>query len=210
MTQAEAPIDEAPAAPARKGGALMLAGASVLASGLAGAGMYFFSPDIIKPEHGPAPQKAASEKSDAHLPDAKKSKGHKPKSTEGHKQSGDKAKASDAEDGATLSGGAFRLQGEIAVYVPNDLVVTLSRQGRVRYLKIGLAVETTPESEAIFVERGLRIRDILNAYLRAVTLSALEDPSAMARLRAQIARRIAFVVDPAPVNAVLITDFILS
>ncbi|MFN0024063.1 MAG: flagellar basal body-associated protein FliL [Parvularculaceae bacterium] len=210
MTQGETPVDDASPAPARKGGALMIAGVSVLASSLAGAGMYFLSPDFIQIGKGAAPrqpQHAAAEKTEAH---AKKPAADKPKAAKSHKQTSDKAKADTAEDGSSKSGGEFRIQGEIALYVPNDIVVTVSPQGRVRYLKIGLAVETTPESEAIFIERGLRIRDILNAYLRAVTLSSLEDPSAMARLRAQIARRIAFVVDPAPVNAVLITDFILS
>lgn len=172
--------------------------------------MYFLSPDFIQIGHGAGPPKsqhADAEKIEVHTA---KPAADKPKATKSHKQTSEKAMEDRASDGSSKSGGEFRMQGEIGLYVPNDIVVTISPQGRARYLKIGLAVETTPESETIFIEQGLRIRDILNAYLRAVTLSALEDPSAMARLRAQIARRIALVVDPAPVNAVLITDFILS
>ena len=114
---------------------------------------------------------------------------------------------SDGSDGQSSS---FVVRGHLAFYVLRPIVVTLRPQGRVRYLRVGLAVETAPDAETAFVDRELNILDILNTYLRSLSITAIEDPAAMARIREQIARRIRFVVDDVPVNAVLITDFILS
>lgn len=104
----------------------------------------------------------------------------------------------------------FVIRGDVGVFIPRPIVVTLKPQGRVRYLKVGIAIETSTDADDAFFEREFRIIDMLNAYLRSVPIHAIEDPAAMARIREQIARRVRFAVDEAPVDAVLITDFILS
>jgi flagellar FliL protein len=120
-----------------------------------------------------------------------------------------KREAASAGD-AISAHSTFVTNGSIGVFLLRPIIVSLKPQGRIRYLKVSLAVETTPESEHVFIDHELRIVDILNSYLRAVPLDAIEDPAVMERIREQIARRVSFIVDPAPVQAVLITDFILS
>ena len=55
-----------------------------------------------------------------------------------------------------------------------------------------------------------RILDVLNSYLRAVAISDLEDPSALARLRAQMLRRVQIVTGEVRVRDLLVTEFVLN
>lgn len=202
------PSDAAPA-DARKPNIIVLALAAAATCGAAGAASYMLAPAAFgsalqapsKPEHS---SESGVKKHAADKPAAKKSNdNHGAKPNSKHKSEGD-----EAESDAGVS--KFHVMGSTGVFELRPLVVSLKPQGRVRYLRVTLAIETTPESASAFIESDLRIIDILTSYLRAVPADAIEDPSAMARIREQIARRIAFIVDPAPVNAVLITDFILS
>jgi flagellar basal body-associated protein FliL len=203
---------EAEAAPAKKPRILPIALAAAACCGAAGAASYMLIPASVFAPTSAANGEAAAMKSDdkQHTEKKEADKKHgaeKSAKKDGHdKNDGDKKTEDAGETGAT----AFFVRGSTGVFTPRPIVVSLKPQGRIRYLKVILAVETTPESEHAFMEGELRIIDILTSYLRAVPVTALEDPAAMARIREQIARRIAFIVDPAPVNAVLITDFILS
>ena len=55
-----------------------------------------------------------------------------------------------------------------------------------------------------------RILDVLNSYLRAIETASIEDPQAMARLRAQMLRRIQIVTGEGRVRDLLITEFVLN
>jgi len=55
-----------------------------------------------------------------------------------------------------------------------------------------------------------RILDVLNSYLRAVDISSLEDPAALARLRAQMLRRVQIVTGAGHVRDLLVTQFVLN
>ena len=48
------------------------------------------------------------------------------------------------------------------------------------------------------------------SYLRAIDTASIEDPHAMARLRAQMLRRIQIVVGEGRVRDLLITEFVLN
>jgi flagellar basal body-associated protein FliL len=187
---------------------LALAAAGLASAGLAGGLTFAVLPAGVIAQLFASDSAVQSKAADNHdkTKDPASKKGHSraknPKSTEDSKKSSD--------DAAQSLASSFEVRGETGVFLLRPIVVTLRPQGRVRYLRVGLAVETSPDAEAAFIDRELRISDILNAYLRTVSVSALEDPAAMARIREQIARRIRFVVNDAPVNAVLITDFILS
>lgn len=170
----------------------------LIAFAAAGGGAYFLAPSIAQP--------AAKEKSDGHgASDAKAAP--KPKHDKPEKGHG---KKSDHGADAEATNERFVVRGELGVYAPEPIVVSIRPNARFRHLKIGYAVETSAESAAVFDENELRIRDALNAYLRALDPQMLNDADAFGRLRAQMARRIAFVVAPAPVHAVMITDFVLS
>jgi flagellar FliL protein len=55
-----------------------------------------------------------------------------------------------------------------------------------------------------------RILDVLNSYLRAIDVASIEDPQAMARLRAQMLRRIQIVTGEGRVRDLLVTEFVLN
>ena len=55
-----------------------------------------------------------------------------------------------------------------------------------------------------------QIQDVLNTYLRSVNVAEFEDPAAMGRLKLQMQRRIQFVLPEVPIEAVLVTEFILT
>lgn len=103
-------------------------------------------------------------------------------------------------------------KGEGAVTYVNlePLVVTLGENARSRYLKIAVSLETTSGDEDELVELTPRIRDTLNTFLRAVDEKDLIEPAAMARLRAQMLRRLRLVAPDAQISDVLITDFVLT
>ncbi|MDZ7628413.1 MAG: flagellar basal body-associated FliL family protein [Parvularculaceae bacterium] len=204
----DAPTGDAPAL-APKSRLFSTALAAAACCGAAGAASYFFAPaalfSTLEAESAATPEAASPSEAVEKKPEDDKRADKKEKKSGYNKK--DDTKTDDArEAGAT----AFFVRDSTGVFALRPIVVTLKPQGRIRYLKIILAIETTPESEHAFMEGELRIIDILTSYLRAVPVSALEDPAAMARIREQIARRVAFVVDSAPVNAILITDFILS
>ena len=51
---------------------------------------------------------------------------------------------------------------------------------------------------------------MFNSYLRAVGMAELEQPSKLARLRAQMLRRVQMVVGKDRVNDLLIMEFVLN
>lgn len=189
MSSAAKPQIAEEASPAKRKSPFLLVAACVAACGAGGAVVYFTAPAALF-SSGPADHASADDEADK-------------RNAHGDNDGGTK-------DGAGHASARFRIVGDSGVYTPEAIVVSLRPSGRVRHLKLAIAVETSADSEAAFVARELRIRDALNTYLRAVDIAALEDPAAMDRIRAQIARRIELVVSPAPVRAVLITDFILS
>ncbi len=55
-----------------------------------------------------------------------------------------------------------------------------------------------------------RVLDVLNTYLRAVEVRDLEEPSSLARLRAQMLRRIQVVTGEGRVRDLLISELVLN
>lgn len=55
-----------------------------------------------------------------------------------------------------------------------------------------------------------RIQDVLNSYLRAVTVTELQDPSTLVRIRAHLLRRIQLVAGDGRVRDLLVTEFVLN
>lgn len=55
-----------------------------------------------------------------------------------------------------------------------------------------------------------RILDVMNGYLRAVDPASLQETGALARLRAQLLRRIQIVTGEGRVRDLLVTEFILG
>lgn len=90
------------------------------------------------------------------------------------------------------------------------LIVSLGPEARARHLRVALQLEVAPGAERTVAELAPRVVDVLNTFLRAVDERDFELPRAMARLRAQMLRRVQLVAPPGSVHDVLIQEFVLS
>jgi flagellar FliL protein len=101
------------------------------------------------------------------------------------------------------------LQG--IAFVPLDtMVVSLGPDSGSEHLRFTGQVEVVESAEADVTLLKPRILDVLNSYLRAIDTASIEDPQAMARLRAQMLRRVQVVTGEGRVRDLLITEFVLN
>ena len=115
--------------------------------------------------------------------------------------------APDDSHGAPAHGDA---EPALAVaFVPLDpLVITLP--GNQKFLRFTAQVEVAPDQKPAVEAIVPRIVDVLNSYLRAVSLEELADPAALLRLRAQMLRRVQVVAGPDKVRDLLIMEFVIN
>lgn len=96
-------------------------------------------------------------------------------------------------------------------FVPLDpVVVSLPPGASARLLRFSGQLEVAPEDSAAVAAMMPRVLDVLNTFLRAVEPSDLENPAALAPLRAQMLRRIQVVTGEGKVHDLLITEFVLN
>jgi flagellar FliL protein len=96
-------------------------------------------------------------------------------------------------------------------YIPLEpLVISIGEQGRKRHLRFAAQLEVKPDKAEAVTGMLPRITDVLNGYLRAITLADIEDPSALLRVRAQMLRRVQIVVGEGAVGDLLVMEFVLS
>lgn len=96
-------------------------------------------------------------------------------------------------------------------FVPlQTMVISLAPDAGSRHLRFTAQVEVVDSAVADVTLLTPRILDVLNSYLRAIDTASIEDPTALARLRAQMLRRIQIVVGEGRVRDLLITEFVLN
>ena len=96
-------------------------------------------------------------------------------------------------------------------FVPLDtIVVSLAPDSGSRHLRFTAQLEVADTAAADVTTLTPRILDVINSYLRAIDTASIEDPHAMARLRAQMLRRIQVVTGEGRVRDLLITEFVLN
>jgi flagellar protein FliL len=96
-------------------------------------------------------------------------------------------------------------------FVPLDpIMISLPPGASARHLRFAGQLEVEPGLVDEVVTLMPRILDVLNTYLRAVDVRDLEQPASIARLRAQMLRRIQVVTGEGRVRDLLITEFILN
>jgi flagellar FliL protein len=96
-------------------------------------------------------------------------------------------------------------------FVPLEtMVISLAPDSSSKHLRFTAQVEVVDTAAADVAMLAPRIMDVLNSYLRAIDTAAIEDPGAMARLRAQMLRRIQIVTGEGRVRDLLITEFVLN
>ena len=101
------------------------------------------------------------------------------------------------------------LQG-IAFVPLETMVVSLAADSGSEHLRFTAQVEVVEAAVADVTLLKPRILDVLNSYLRAIDTASIEDPQAMARLRAQMLRRVQVVTGEGRVRDLLITEFVLN
>ncbi|KMW59026.1 flagellar basal body-associated protein FliL [Candidatus Rhodobacter oscarellae] len=96
-------------------------------------------------------------------------------------------------------------------FVPIEpLVITLGKGSSTRYLKFDAQLEVEPDAESDVTDLLPRVVDVMNGYLRAVSMTDLEEPTALIKLRAQMLRRIQIVTGEGRVRDLLIMEFVLN
>ncbi|MDX5349700.1 MAG: flagellar basal body-associated FliL family protein [Paracoccaceae bacterium] len=96
-------------------------------------------------------------------------------------------------------------------FVPLEtLVISLGPDSRSEHLRFSAQLEVVDTAVADVSLLAPRILDVLNSYLRAIDTADIENPAAMARLRAQMLRRIQIVTGEGRVRDLLITEFVLN
>ena len=113
------------------------------------------------------------------------------------------------EEGATAEKAPGPLTG--VAFVPLEtLVISLGPDSRSGHLRFSAQVEVVDSAQDDVSLLAPRILDVLNSYLRAIDTEDIENPAAMARLRAQMLRRVQIVTGEGRVRDLLITEFVLS
>ncbi len=100
---------------------------------------------------------------------------------------------------------------ELPGFVPLEtMVISLAPGAAAKHLKIRVEIEVDPARSEEVAAVAPRIRDVLVTFLRAVDAEVIERPAAMARLRAQMLRRVQLVAPQGAVRAVLIQEFVIN
>lgn len=99
---------------------------------------------------------------------------------------------------------------EVAFVEIPTLIITLPPGARNEHLRFTGLIEVPSgyEEEVLFLMP--RIQDVLNGYLRALTIEDIEGAGALFRIRLQLFRRIVMVVGLGKANSLLVTEFILN
>jgi flagellar FliL protein len=96
-------------------------------------------------------------------------------------------------------------------FVPIEpLVISLSGDTQTRHLRFRAELEVERGREEEISRLMPRIMDVLNTYLRALSVPDLEDRTALLRLRAQMLRRVQIVTGRDGINDLLIMEFVLN
>ena len=95
------------------------------------------------------------------------------------------------------------------VDLPPVLISLESKRGT-RHLRFHAQVEVETKYQADVEAIIPRIVNVMNSYLRALSLAELQDPLALPRLRAQLLRRLSIVSGEGRVRDLLVMEFILN
>lgn len=118
---------------------------------------------------------------------------------------------STSHEASTHDSGVTHQAGSEVSFVPLEpLVISLGRAATNRHLRFSAQLEVVAEHEADVAHLAPRVLDVLNGFLRAVDSRDIENPSGLAKLRAQMLRRVQIVTGEGRVRDLLITEFVLN
>jgi flagellar FliL protein len=99
---------------------------------------------------------------------------------------------------------------EVAFVPLETLVISLGPEQAARHLMFTAELEVDPAHEDEVTRLSPRVLDVLNSYLRVISVAELSDPTSLARLRAQMLRRIQVVTGAGRVHDLLVTQFVVN
>lgn len=99
---------------------------------------------------------------------------------------------------------------DIAFVPVQPLVISLGEGATNRHLRFTSQLEVAGNHSEEVTLLLPRIMDVMNSYLRAIEVAALEDPAGLVRMRAQMLRRIQMVTGEGRVRDLLVTEFVLN
>lgn len=115
------------------------------------------------------------------------------------------------ENGTLESNKSSTAESLDVAYVEVDpLTISLRTPSQSQYLRFRASLEVFPSEVDAVTKLLPRVSDVLNNYLRALEPADLEDPSSLARLRAQMLRRVQVVTGSGKINDLLILEFVLN
>ncbi|MBL4812501.1 MAG: flagellar basal body-associated FliL family protein [Rhodobacteraceae bacterium] len=100
--------------------------------------------------------------------------------------------------------------GPVAFVALDPLLINLPARSGHSFLRFGAQLEVPPAYQEEVESIKPRIVDVLNGYLRAVSIDDLEDRESLMRLRAQMLRRVQVVTGEGRVRDLLIMEFVLN
>lgn len=100
--------------------------------------------------------------------------------------------------------------GEIAYVEVDPITISLNGSQSARHLRFRAQLEVNATYEEDVMAIIPRVTDVMNSYLRALELHDLTGPLALARLRAQMLRRVQVVTGNGRVRDLLIMEFVLN
>lgn len=115
-----------------------------------------------------------------------------------------------ADDGAKDDHAAPSPIAGIAFVPLETIVVSLAPDAGSKHLRFTAQIEVAESAVADVTLLAPRILDVLNGYLRAIDTATIEDPQSMAKLRAQMLRRVQIVTGEGRVRDLLVTEFVLN
>lgn len=112
-----------------------------------------------------------------------------------------------AEDETSDTG----MPGPDVVFLPLDpVVISLGPETLGQHLMFAAHLEVPRQHEEEVAHLVPRVIDVLNSYLRVISLDEVSEPTSLAILRAQLLRRIQVVTGPGRVQDLLVTQFVVN
>lgn len=90
------------------------------------------------------------------------------------------------------------------------MTVPIGTPAERRYLRFRAQLEVKSDYKSDVEALLPRVVDVLNTYLRSITMADVEDPSSLLTLRSQMRRRVDLVVGGDKVNDLLVMEFVVN
>lgn len=100
--------------------------------------------------------------------------------------------------------------GDVAFVPVDPMTISIGPPSDNRYLRFRAELEVKADKKADVETLLPRVVDVLNTYLRSISMADVEDPSALLTLRSQMRRRIDLVVGEDKVNDLLVMEFVVN